>query len=104
MGAASGNEGEPSRPNDVLLTLDVEQDLAFDDVHRLVDVGVIVHGRDLAALELILEHQDRVVGLLRQRLPDVEPSAEEPPPLAVVLVAHDRFRHGVSLLRGTGVP
>jgi hypothetical protein len=91
--APAWREREPARADEVLGALDVEQNFSFDDVERLVDVGVEVHRGHLAALEVVFEHQHRVVGLLRQRLPDVESSAEEPPALAVVFVPHDRLAH-----------
>jgi hypothetical protein len=46
VGASPWREREPARSDEVLGAFDVEQDLAFDDVERLVDVGVQVHRGD----------------------------------------------------------
>jgi hypothetical protein len=49
---AASRGGGPTGADHVLPALDVEQDLALDDVQGLIHIGVKVHRRDLAADEV----------------------------------------------------
>ncbi len=84
-------ERKPTGANHMLAAVDVEQDLALEDEQGLVHIGVKVHRRNLAALEDVFEDDHGVSRLLCERLPRMDPAAEEPHSLTFTLVPHDRL-------------
>src|SRR5579864_8948862 len=87
----------------MLLAVQVHENLAVEDVHRLVGGGVGVQRRHLALFERVLEQGERTACLVRGGFPEVYASAGEPAPLACVGVFNDREGgasrgHGVRLL------
>lgn len=91
--APSGCEHEPTRADLVFRAVVIEQDLAFEDVQCLVDIGVEVHRCHLALFELVLKDQERVPGFGGICLPRVSAATGEPSAIAISLVAHDRCCH-----------
>ena len=77
---ATGSDGHPARGDPVLGPVHVHQDLAGQDVHRLVGIRMGVQGRDLVEFHFILEQQERPGGVFLRGLPGLHASAEEPAP------------------------
>jgi hypothetical protein len=64
----------------------VHEDLALEQVERLVGLGMDVQRRDLPLLEVVLEHDERAAGLCAGDLPGEGPAAAEPELFALTLL------------------
>src|ERR1700704_3341900 len=68
----------------MLLAVDVHEDLALEHVDRLVQVGMHVQGRRLAANHAVLPHRERAARLRRGGLHREYPATGEPEAFAFV--------------------
>src|SRR5712671_2886758 len=81
---ASRGAGDAASADRVLFSVEVHEDLAVQHDHRLVGVGVQVQRCDLAVVHPVLKEEERAIGVVRRRLPDVQAAAEEPAALALL--------------------
>src|SRR4028118_2320813 len=78
------------RPHPMLSALSVDQDLSLEHDQSLVQVCMAVKRGGLALRHPVFHQQERPVGLLSCRLPDVHTSAGKPEALPLSLPADDR--------------
>ena len=80
----------PPAPTRCLLAVDVDDDLAFEDVERLVGFGMPMQRGGLALRHHVFEQEEGAVRVRRRELPGVQPAAEERPPVAFACCPDDR--------------
>src|SRR5215207_5685794 len=75
----------------MLSALSVDQDLSLKHDQSLVQVWVSVKRGRLALRHQVFHQEERSVGLLSARLPDVHTSAGKPEALPLSITADDRY-------------
>ena len=60
-----------------LFAVDVDEDLALEDVHRLIGFGVSMQWGGLALRHDVFEQEERAVGVFGHELPRMEATSEE---------------------------
>src|SRR5215218_2596825 len=90
MRIAARSHRNTMRPNPMLSALSVDQDLSLEHDQSLGQVWMGVKRGRLALRHPVFHQEERPVGLLSGRLPDVHTSASKPETLALSLPADDR--------------
>src|SRR5918996_2740829 len=90
MRIAARSHRNTMRPHLMFSALSVDQDLSLKHNQSLVEVWVGVKRGRLALRHPVFHQQERSVGLLSGRLPDVHTSAGKPEALPLSLPADDR--------------
>src|SRR5918994_6191668 len=91
MSIAARSHRNTMRPHPMLSALGVDQDLSLEHDQRLVHVWMGVKRGRLALGHPVFHQQERPVGLLSGRLPDVHTSAGKPEALPLSIPADDRY-------------
>src|ERR671910_1049566 len=90
MRIAARSHRNTMRPHPMLCALSVEQDLSLEHDQSLVQVWMGVKRSRLALRHPVFHQEERPVGLLSARLPDVHTAAGKPEALPLSLPADDR--------------
>src|SRR5918994_6719372 len=104
MRIAARSHRNTMRPHLMFSALSVDQDLSLKHNQSLVQVWVGVKRGRLALRHPVFHQQERSVGLLSGRLPDVHTSACEPEALPLSLPADDRPCSAHYLLLSSTLP
>src|SRR5207253_6172799 len=89
VGHSARRDRDAAGSDSILLTLQVQEDLAVQHVDRLVRLGMRMQRGHLASRHHVLEQQERATGLAAARLPRVDAAAVEPQPLTLSLDSND---------------
>src|ERR687895_51561 len=104
MRIAARSHRNTMRPHPMLCALSVDQDLSLEHDQSLVYVWMGVKWGRLALRHPVFHQQERSVGLLSGRLPDVHTSAGKPETLALSLPSDDCPCSAHSFLLSSALP
>src|SRR5918998_4055597 len=104
MRIAARSHRNTMRPHSMLSALSVDQDLSLEHDQSLVYVWMSVKRSRLALRHPVFHQDERSVGLLSGRLPDVHTSASKPEALPLSLPADDRPCSAHSFLLSSTLP
>src|ERR687889_2091451 len=104
MRIAARSHRNTMRPHSMLSALSVDQDLSLEHDQSLVYVWMGVKRSRLALRHPVFHQDERSVGLLSGRLPDVHTSAGKPEALPLSLPADDRPCSAHYLLLSSTLP
>src|SRR5215218_11192113 len=104
MRIAARSHRNTMRPHPMLSALSVDQDLSLEHDQSLGQVWMGVKRSRLALRHPVFHQEERPVGLLSGRLPDVHTSAGKPEALALSLPAENRPCSAHSFLLSSTLP
>src|SRR5918997_5918310 len=104
MRIAARSHRNTMRPHPMLSALSVDQDLSLKHNQSLVQVWMGVKWGRLALRHPVFHQEERPVGLLSGRLPDVHTSAGKPEAFPLSLPADDSSCSAHSFLLSSSLP